>query len=372
MRTLLALSLATVCFAADPVLPSKAEIADLAGKAQNFLLSTPQASGSLSPGEKYTLGITQLALVGLAMAPGLPADEPRVKSALKFMHSFKQPDGGVHDPSEGLANYCTALALQVWAATKTGTPAEIKAAQDFLFGMQNTEAGSVNKGGIGYGSRGKGNEDLSNTSYAITALRASGVPASDPRMQEALKFVERCQNLSSVNKLPWVTNDGGGVYAPDESKAGGSWDKTATAAPAEKPKLLPYGSMTYALISSYMTLDLTKDDPRVQAALAWCRDNYRFDANPGMAKGKEQQGLMYYFTTMAKTFDLIDQGSMQLKDGRTVDWRADLFKSIKDQAKVTGDKAMWINSADRWAEGSPHLCTAYMLLALKRIHASVP
>ncbi len=372
MRTLLVLSLAMVAIAADPALPSKAEIAELAGKAQNFLLATPQASGALTPGDKHTLGITQIALVGLAMEPGLPADEPRMKAALGFMQSFKQPDGGVYNPSEGVANYCTSLALQVWAATKTGKPDEVKAAQDFLFGIQNKEEGSVNQGGIGYGSRGKGNEDLSNTAYAITALKASGIPASDPRMQEALKFVERCQNLSSVNKLPWVTNDGGAVYAPDESKAGGSWDKKGSDTPAEKPKLASYGSMTYALISSYLTLDVKKDDPRVQAALAWCRDNYQFEANPGMAKGKELQGLMYYFTTMAKTFDLMDQTTMQLKDGRIVDWRADLFKAIKDRAKVDGDKAMWINSADRWAEGSPHLCTSYMLMALKRIHASVP
>lgn len=372
MRTLLVLSLATVAFTADPALPSKAAIAELAGKAQNFLLATPQPTGALTPGDKHTLGITQIALVGLAMEPGLPADEPHMKAALGFMQSFKQADGGVYNPSEGVANYCTSLALQVWAATKAGSPADVKAAQDFLFGIQNKQVGSPNQGGIGYGSKGAGNEDLSNTSYAITALRASGIPASDPRMQEALRFVERCQNLSSVNKLPWVTNDGGAVYAPDESKAGGSWDKTSTGVPAEKPKLASYGSMTYALISSYLALDVTKDDPRVQAAMAWCKDHYQFEANPGMVKGKELQGLMYYFTTMAKTFDLMDQTAMQLKDGRTVDWRADLFNAIKGQAKIDGDKAMWINSADRWTEGSPHLCTSYMLMALKRIHASVP
>jgi hypothetical protein len=106
--------------------------------------------------------------------------------------------------------------------------------------------------------------------------------------------------------------------------------------------------------------------------MAWCRDHYQFDANPGMSAGKEKQGLMYYYTAMAKTMDLLDQGPMQLKDGSTADWRADLFKAIKSRAKIEGDTASWMNSADRWAEGSPHLCTSYMLMALKRIHTSLP
>ena len=372
MRHLLLATLSVACFAADPVLPTKAEVAALASQAQNFLLSDQQASGCLVTGNKFTLGVTEIAIVGLGMEPGLPASDARIQKALAFMLTFKQPDGGIYNPADGVANYCTSLALQAWSATKSGDPADIKAAQNFLFGIQNTTEGSVNKGGIGYGSKGPGNEDLLNTTYAITALRNSGISAEDPRLKEALKFVERCQNLSSVNKLPWVENDGGGVYAPDESKAAGSWDKKSTETPAEKPKLASYGTMTYALISSYLALDLKKDDQRVQAALAWCRDNYRFDSNPGMVKGKEAQGLMYYYTAMAKTFDLLDQNTMQLKDGTTVDWRADLFQAIKGKAQITGDKASWINNADRWAEGSQHLCTAYMLMALKRIHASLP
>jgi len=372
MRYAALLALSLTCFAAEPALPTKAEVAALITKAQTFLLATPQGDGALVPGSKHVLGITELAVVGVAMEPGVPASDPRLAKALSFIASFKQPDGSVMNEADGVANYTTSLALQAWAATGTGTPQDIKAAQNFLFGIQNQDPASVNKGGIGYGSKGRGNEDALNTAYAITALRASGIPASDPRMQEALNVLERCQNLSSVNKLPWVTNDGGGVYSPDESKAGGSWDKKGDKPTTEKPQLASYGTMTYSLISSYLALDLTKDDLRVQAALAWAKDHYQFEVNPGMAKGKELQGLYYYYTIMAKTYDVLDQGPMQLKDGRAVDWRADLFKAIADHAKIDGDQAMWINGADRWTEGSPHLCTAYMLMALKRIHQSLP
>jgi squalene-hopene/tetraprenyl-beta-curcumene cyclase len=326
----------------------------------------------LVPGAKHVLGITQLAVVSVAMEPGLPASDPRLAKALAYMEGFKQPNGSVCNPGEGLANYCTSLALQAWAASKTGSSDDIRAAQNFLFGLQNTDPTNPNRGGIGYGSRGAGNEDLSNTSFAIAGLKASGIKATDPRMQEALKFLERCQNLSSVNKLPWVTNDGGGVYSPDESKAGGSWDKTAPPTTTTPTKLASYGSMTYALISSYIALDLTKDDPRVQAALAWAKDHYQFDVNPGMSTGKELQGLYYYYNVLGKTYDLIDATTLTLKDGRIVDWRADLFAAIKSRAKIDGDKAYWINSADRWTEGSPYLCTAYMLTALKRIYGSLP
>jgi squalene-hopene/tetraprenyl-beta-curcumene cyclase len=204
-----------------------------------------------------------------------------------------------------------------------------------------------------------------------SALRASGVPASDPHLQEALKYLERCQDLSSVNKLPWAKNSGGAVYSPDESKAGGSWDKKPVDANIPAPKLAPYGSMTYALISSYLALDLKADDPRVAAALAWATKNYQFEANPGMTKGKEKQGLYYYYRIMAKTFDLIDATTLTLPDGRIVDWRADLFAAIKAQAKVNGDQASWTNDADRWQEGVPVLVTSYVLRSLKAIHASL-
>lgn len=365
----LACALALPLAAADA--PSKAEVEALIAAGQNYLLSQAQADGALAPGRKFTLGVTALAAETLALPPlALAADHAALKGAWAYTVKFKQPDGGVYNPEEGLGNYCTSLALRLAVALKVQDPALVKGMQGYLLGLQNKDAGSVSHGGIGYGSRGAGHEDLSNTGYAVQALSASGVPASDPQMQAALKFLERCQNLSSVNKLPWVTNDGGAVYAPDESKAAGSWDPKAAEATV-KPKLASYGSMTYTLISSYLALELKPDDERVKAALGWVKANYQFDVNPGMAKGKEQQGLFYYYGAMAKTFDLVDATVVELPGGRKADWRADLFAAVKARAQQEGGKAFWINSADRWAEGMPQLVTAYTVAVLKRIHASL-
>jgi len=376
MRSILiaALAIAGVA-AAEP--PAKAEVEAMIGRAEAYLLAQQQPDGGFTEGARYALGITQLAAIGLTMPPGLPVGDARVAKALAFMEGFAQPDGGVYPPDEGLATYYTSLALLTWRATGTGAQARITAAQNYLFGVQETADG-IKQGGFGYGGTKKGSEDLSNSSFAIQALRETGVPASDPRLQAALKFLERCQELKAVNTLAWAAGDSGGaVYTPDVAGMQGSWlkrnpGKTA----ADAPKIQAYGTMTYALVQSYAALDLKPGDVRLDAALAWTRRNYRFDVNPGIVRSKGKEGLLYYYMGMAKTFGLMGLTGFEV-EGRPVDWRADLFAAIKERAQPTrtrdGREAFfWMNEADRWGESSPPLSTCYMVHALKRIHAALP
>lgn len=365
-----------ICPLAAAELPSKAEVAALLGKAEAYILAQQQSDGGFSEGARYALGITQLATIGLTMPPGLPATDPRIGKALAFMNAFSQPDGGLYPPDEGLGTYYTALALLTWSATGTGETATIAKARNYLFGVQETAEG-IKQGGFGYGGR-KGSEDLSNSSFAIQALRASGVPTTDPHLQAAVKFLERCQDLSAVNKLDWAKgNSGGAVYTPDVAGMAGSWLKRNPGKTVEDvPKVQPYGTMTYALIQSYAALDLTRDDPRLQAALAWVQGNYRFDVNPGIIRNKGKEGLFYYYMSMAKTFGSLGITGFEVA-GKPVDWRADLYAAIKDRAQVTktkegADALFWINEADRWGEASPPLSTCYMIHALKRIHTALP
>ena len=361
--------------AADPVVPTANEVDALIAKASAFILAQAQPNGALVPGAKYVLGVTGLAAEALAAKPNATAtSDPKLAKALAFVNGFRQPDGGVYDPAEGLGNYCPAIALLLWSTSGSADPAAVTAAQNYIWGLQNRTEDSPAAGGIGYGSKGPGHEDLSNTSFAVQALRASGVPANEPRMQQALKFLERCQDLSSVNKLPWAQaggSSGGAVYSPEESKASGSWDRNPPKAGEAPPKLTPYGSMTYALISTYIILDLKRDDPRVAAALNWAKANYQFDRNPGIVKKDGQEGLFYYYRLVAKTYDLLDLGSFQLNDGSTVDWRGDLFAALSKRARIEGGQASWTNPADRWAEDSPVLVTGYVLKALKNLRASL-
>lgn len=360
-------------------LPTEAEVDALAGQAQSWLLAQQQADGSFSAGDgRFKLGGTALILEALTSGPdGLGADHPAVQSALEYIVQYQQPDGGIYDPNQGLQNYVTSLVLMTYANLGEGVEptVDITAAQNKLIGLQNTKEDDINYGGIGYGSAGPDHEDLNNTTFAVEALRKTGVPADHEAMQRALQFIQRCQNLSETNDMAWADNDGGGVYAPHQSKAGGSWSEEeqaqAQVEQAMETNSLPsYGTMTYSLISNYIILDLPQDDPRLKAALDWVKRNYQFEVNPGMPEKQAKQGLLYYYQLMAKTFDDLDVNTIETSAGE-VDWRADLFAVIREQATEVDDGVFWINSAPRWAEGDPTIATPYILKALKRIKASL-
>lgn len=367
--------------AAVPPRPTTAQVSGVIDGAQRWLLAQQQDSGAFLPGAQFTLGITALAVHALCSPPvSLPGTDPRIVKAIAHIRTYRQPDGGFYSPEEGLGGYGTSLTLMAFAAASVNDAEVVRGAQNYLFGIQNQDPASICVGGIGYGPEGPGQEDLHNTTTAIVALRASGVPAADPRLQQALRFVESCQNLSHHTRAPggieeiarpqrpWVNNDGGAVYSPTESKAGGDWN------PRPKPgqpayRLHSYGSMTHAMIESYLALDLPADDERVRAALGWLRGNYGFDANPGMPDDTENDGLFYFYATAAKTYDLVKQQPFQLSDGRTADWRADLFTAINTRAQHGENGALyWLNPSPRWGEALPHLVTTYVIQSLKRLH----
>lgn len=373
IRLLAACGLTAAIAAAD--LPRPAEVDALIDRAQAWMATQGRSDGALVPGTTFTVGITALAATSLASPPrALPADNPVVARAVAYVARFRQADGGVYDPNEGLGCYGTSLALLL--ATRLpdgGRPAFDSAAmQRYLLGLQNRESGKPGSGGIGYGDKGPGSEDLSNTSYAILALRGSGYPASAPEMQAALGFLQRCQDLKSVNPAPWAGETGGGVYGPQD--AARSWEKGDQ---TQSSRWTASGTMTYSLVSSYLALDLRPGDPRVDAAIAWLGANWGFAANPGMGPGKEGQGLYHLHALAATAFDLLGQPQLRLADGREVDWRIDLWQAVSARAHAQDlgggvQGAYWLNDAPRWAEGMPQLCTGYALRALKAIRRALP
>ncbi len=359
--------------------PEPAAVAELADKAEAWVRAQQQDDGSFFAGPMFRLGITELCTIALLDA-GVGADDQAVSKGIAYIKQFVQEDGGIYNPAEGLGNYCTSLGLM--ALMRAGEPKDselVQQAQQYLLGLQNTDEGSINYGGIGYGSRGTGNEDLNNTQHAVQALRESGMAADHPAMQRALKFIQRCQNLSSHNDLEWASNTGSGVYSPDSSKAGGSYHSGHSGQkpqvkqePAKATELKGYGTMTYNLITAYIYLQLEPGDPRLDAAMEWVKQNYQFERNPGLPEQRSRQGLFYYYTTMAKTWTMAGKKTIELADGTVVDWRGDLFKAISDRAVPVGDdQVFWINDMDRWAEGIPNLTTAYMLSTLARIEDSL-
>src|SRR5262249_52446897 len=158
-------------------------------------------------------------------------------------------------------------------------------------------------------------------SLALEAMAASrnsfGEHAGAPDLNwaAAIKFIQNCQNLPAQNAAKWASDDslnkGGFIYAPGASKAG------ETNLPSGRAALRSYGSMSYAGLLSYIYADLKHDDPRVSAVMDWLKGNFTLDENPGLG----QQGLFYYYHTMAKALNLYGDDLLSTSDGRNVKWR---------------------------------------------------
>jgi squalene-hopene/tetraprenyl-beta-curcumene cyclase len=341
--------------AADP-----AAIRAAIAKASAHLAEKGQAAdGSFSA--EFGPAVTALAVTGLART-GTPIDAPAVTKAIDYLLSFRRPDGAIAAQDSPVANYETSIALMALVACNAdGRYArEIEAAQAFLKGLQwddgeGKDVADPAHGGAGYGR--KSRPDLSNTAFFVEALRAAGASADDPAIQKALVFVSRTQNLAGPeNTAPFAEkntspDDAGGFYytpaAGGESQAG------------ERPEggLRSYGSMTYAGLKSMIFAGLTRDDPRVKAAVDWLRRHYTFTENPGMGDA----GLYYYFHTAAKALDVLGEDEFTDARGTTHDWRAELSDALLARQREDGS---WANANKRYLEDNPSLVTSYALLAL--------
>lgn len=222
-------------------------------------------------------------------------------------------------------------------------------------------------GGIDYGDDLR--PDLSNTQFGLEALHLAGVSPEDAAMQRALIFLQRCQNDPEINdmviqrpdgKTVVPGNDGGSGYYPGESKAG------LVAVGDGKFMTRSYGSMTYALLKSYLFAGVAVEDPRVQAALDWIQKNYTVEYNPGFDRqrqpGSEYQGLYYYYFTMAKALDASGLQVVKTPEGQRRNWREELSRHLLD---IGFQEGYWSNTRSaRWWEEIPPLATAYTLTAL--------
>lgn len=324
-----------------------------------------------APG-KPDAGITAMVAGALQAVPEpRPADiEAAIVDALAWLVSLQMEDGSIHQGP--LANYVTSASVLA-LARRPGNEARLARARDYLVRLQSDEgegygADHAYYGGVGYG--GDERPDLSNLQMALEALAASGLDQDDPAWDRALVFLQRCQNRSETNDLTLqkggVTiksgNDGGGAYAPGESKAGMMKLPDGSEIPRS------YGSMSYALLKGYVFAGLAKDDPRVQALWTWLQANYTLDLNPGFVVSDDPtapyQGLFYYFHTMAKALDLFGEEDIVDGAGTTRAWRSELAgRLVAMQSKGDGS---WVNTnAPIWWEGNPVLATSYALLALE-------
>jgi len=310
-------------------------------------------------------GITALTLSAFLRAhPSITTEEPAIANGFEFLKSCIKPDGSIY--LDDMSHYNTAICLMAFKdANEPSFVQIISNAEKFLLGAQideseDVDADSLYYGGVGYG--GDERPDLSNLHWAIEAMALDDVKKTEPEMNlteeeksrieskklfydKALVFLSRCQNLNNVNPEKYSGNDGGFMYEPGASKAGG----TAS-----------YGSMTYAGLKSLIYAKVDKNDERVTAAYDWIRGNYSVETAPGMGN----QGLFYYYQLMAKSLNAYGEENLTDKANTNHVWRNELANQL---IKIQSPDGFWVNENGRWWENNPTLVTAYVILALEEI-----
>jgi squalene-hopene/tetraprenyl-beta-curcumene cyclase len=357
-----ALACAAACLAlgltrgrAAEVGPDAKDVKECLDKGVAALRATQAADGSWSA-QATGPGATALVVAAL-LRNGVPADDPMVSKGLAYLEKSIKKDGGIYD--KVLANYTTSVAVMALKEANKGGKydAVIKNATAFLKGIQQG-GDDVKTGGTGYDA--KSRPDLSNTQFFVEALLAAGVPRDDPAIQNALKFISRCQNLpgEGANDQPFAkkaadADKGGLTYTPldpDDSP-----HKTADGG------LRSLGAMTYGGLKSFLYAGVGKDDKRVKACIAWVRRHYTLDENPGL----KQAGLYYYYHTFAKALDAWGEDLFEDGKGQKHDWRKELFAALK---KRQGQGGGWVNQGDeRFGEADPNIATAFALLSLSYV-----
>jgi len=332
-------------------------------KGIEWMLKQQKPDGSWG---QYQANVGQTALVVWALASSpqqlRERNSAEVKKAARFILKHRQRDGTIVVKGQGLENYNTSMAVLALVALENRRYLRtIRSAKNYVVGLQVTgDPKDFKHGGIGYGSHKERGPDLSNTQFALQALRAAGLKKDDPAFKRALIFIRRCQNLEEKNDRSWAgvaagpENRGGGVYRPegeDVSKAG----KVETR--GGKVGWKSYGSMTYAMLLGFIYCGAEKDSPEVKGAMEWVANNYTLDENPGMKK----QGLYYYYHTFAKALRASGVGKIKDAEGVEHDWAEDLVAKLGSLQKEDGH---WENSASRWYEADPTLVTAYTIRAL--------
>lgn len=357
---------------ANPYLSLKLESERAVTTGIAFLKSQQQPEGHW--GDPTVPAVSALALTSILRDPSYDhsAETPDwILRGFEFLRSQKKSDGGIY--GKGLATYNTSTSIMALLSLgdEKDIPLILKA-RAFLINQQ-TDWGNKGEtddqfdGGVGYGGS-YAHSDMSNTYLSLEALYHTKQLATDSKQGKqpkldwaaALTFVSRCQNLPESNDQPFASDDpdnkGGFVYFPNDSKAGEQELADGTTA------LRSYGSMSYAGLLSFIYADLEKDDPRIVAVMDWLGRNYTLTENPGLG----EQGLYYYYQTIAKALAAAGIDKLKLPDGKEADWRQDLTRKLLSSQREDGS---WINANSRWWENDPVLVTSYTILSLAQMHA---
>ena len=329
-----------------------------------YFCDSQQPNGSW----KYDPAITALVLYSFMLEPGYKPNAKTtevIEKGYDFLEKYVKPDGGIYH--EQNRNYSTAVGLLAFtAAGKPEYKSIIDNARKFLIKFQLDEGEAIAPqhpfyGGIGYG--GDDRPDLSNTQLALDAIKAAEEFEAEPggilklpdvkkelekeelapHWRKALVFLNRTQNIKSVNDMDYATDDGGFIYETGHYKP---------------ERSISYGSMTYAGLKSLLLAGIDKKDIRIKRAYAWIRDHYTVNENPKFGT----TSLYYYFMTATKCLAVMGGDTLIDTKGKKHYWREDFLKKI---ISLQHEEGYWVNPNGRYWENIKDLSTAYSVIAIK-------
>ena len=219
----------------------------------------------------------------------VPREESAVDKAFEFLKRNTNADGslGLSDSAApDYPNYATGLAVRVAARLKRDGSRWIAC----LRAQQFTEENGWTRNDPAFGAWGMGGErcrppeaghvDLAMTRYVLEGLAAAGIPPSDPAMEKALVYLDRCQNP-----------DGGFFFSTvnlDTNKAGDI-----------NGKYRSYGTTTCDGLLAMRAAGVVANDPRIARAEAWLKQNHLEERAPGFdiepARMGWSDGLRFYY-----------------------------------------------------------------------------
>lgn len=322
-------------------------------RALAFLATQQQADGHFS--DPHMPALTALPLWAFVQGGG---SREVIRKAAAFVLATQRPDGGFYVPKpgrggSGLGNYNTAVCVSALFESGRAPMNAILAARTYLAGSQLTGDDTM-AGGFGYDRASRRRyADLSNTAYALDAMRRTeraedfrpkGEARADVNWDRALAFVATLQAREGAGA-------GGAAYNARTPQAG-----TVTNA-SGRVQLRAYGSMTYAAVLSMCHAKLTRADPRVKSALDYCTKYWTLDENPGMGS----QGLYYYYDILTRALAAAGVETLVQPDGRVIAWKRAVAEKLMSLQKPDGS---WVNANNRFWEGDPVLATSFAVLAL--------
>jgi hypothetical protein len=270
------------------------------GRAAQYLWAQQAADGRF---HSVTYGLlrsgqslTPLVLGALLRVPDATPPPPAgaVDRALAFIRTHTHADGalGRTGDADDYPNYATALAVHAMVTARRGAWArDIAPMVAQLRAQQFSEANGWAPDQAPYGGWGMGGPirrppdaghvDLSMTRFVLEALRAAGVPGSDPAMIRARVFLDRSRN-----------QDGGFFFSPVTPPL----NKAGQAA----GRFVSYGTATADGVLALRATGVPDSDGRIASAVEWLTRHHQPDRVPGFGESESPSeswstGLFFYY-----------------------------------------------------------------------------